>query len=542
MHTSPSGRDTNGSPAGSEPDTAGVQASAPVAPTAVEPTVPAAGPTTAASDDGIDLRQRSVSSGLYMIAREGIGLTLRFGGLLVLTRLLGPDKYGVYAGAAALIVIPTFVAQLATETYLVRMPTEPPKRVYDEAFTVVLISSIVVVGAVLGLTYAVPAILADDRMMDAFRILLISVPINALWAPAQAKLERQYEYRSVALLELSGDVILYAGAIGGVVAGLGYWGPVMAMITWQSWLLLGSMVVARYRPTLRLSKAGARDQVSYGLRYTASVSIQIVRGALNPLFVGHFVGTAGVGAVALATQITEALSAFTRVVWRTGAVTIGRLQNDARRLAHAVREYVVVLVLVMGSAMAMFIIFSPWLVTAVFGDRWEPVVPLLPYLCAASLIWVEGTVGTIVLTTRLKMASVAVSQAVRLLLMAAAAPLLLHFAGLTGFGIAECVSAASTLVLARALRRELPGFGVLFLVPLYAAVMPPLFWNEVEPAVARPLLFLPAAATLTVPAFRARLAGYARLPMEAVSRRRRHAGTDTQPDGHDLSATAEATS
>jgi len=474
----------------------------------------------AQATDHADLRRSSASGSLYLMAREVVGLVLRFGGLLVLTRLLGPDRYGVYAGAVALIVIPVFAAQLATETYLIRMPTEPSKRVYDEAFTLLMLSSVVVVAVTLGITVAFPAILADERMLHAFQVMMVSVPFNVVWAPAQAQLERAFQYRKLAMLELSGDVVLYTIAVVGVVVfDLGYWGPVIGLIIWQIWLLLGSLGLARYRPALRLSRAGAREHLSYGLRYVASVSTLIARGSLNPLIVGQFAGTAAVGVVALATQLVEALSAFSRVVWRTGAVAIGRLQNDARLLARAVEENISVVLIAMGTAMAVFIGVAPVLVDLVFGPRWKPVLPLLPYLCAAALVWAAGSVFVIVMTTKLRMGPVAVAQALRLGLVVAAAPGLIHAADLRGYALAECVSALAALVLCWALHRELPELQQRFLIPLLVVFVPPLFMHEVA-LVVRPLLFAPAVIALLVPAVRARLGGYLSLLTELVARRR----------------------
>jgi PST family polysaccharide transporter len=474
----------------------------------------------AEATDHANLRRSSASGSLYLMAREVVGLVLRFGGLLVLTRLLGPDRYGVYAGAVALIVIPVFAAQLATETYLIRMPTEPSKQVYDEAFTLLMLSSVVVVAVTLGITVAFPGILADERMLHAFQAMMISVPFNVVWAPAQAQLERAFQYRKLAMLELSGDVVLYTIAVVGVVVfHLGYWGPVIGLIIWQIWLLLGSLGLAHYRPALRLSRAGAREHLSYGVRYVVSVSTLIARGSLNPLIVGQYAGTAAVGAVALATQLVEALSAFSRVVWRTGAVAIGRLQNDARRLALAVEENISVVMIAMGTAMALFIGFAPLLVEFVFGPRWKPVIPLLPYLCAAALVWAAGSVFVIVMTTKLRMGPVAVAQALRIGLVVATAPGLMHAADLRGYALAECVSALAALVLCWALHRELPELRQRFLIPLLVVFVPPLFWHEV-PALLRPLLVAPAVIALLVPAVRARLGGYLALFTELVARRR----------------------
>ena len=73
--------------------------------------------------------------------REGIGIVVRLAGVLALTRLLAPAEFGTYAGAAAIVTFLGYVAQWGTEIFLIRREDEPSKRLYDETFTFLLIST-----------------------------------------------------------------------------------------------------------------------------------------------------------------------------------------------------------------------------------------------------------------------------------------------------------------------------------------------------------------------------------------------------------------
>src|SRR5690242_16813334 len=89
----------------------------------------------------MSLRQTAMRGGVYLAGRELLGLVLRFGGVLVVTRLIGPSDFGLYAGALAVVTLLATLAQLGSEVYLVRFEHEPDRRLYDQVFTILLLST-----------------------------------------------------------------------------------------------------------------------------------------------------------------------------------------------------------------------------------------------------------------------------------------------------------------------------------------------------------------------------------------------------------------
>jgi O-antigen/teichoic acid export membrane protein len=465
-------------------------------------------PESAGGHDEMALRRRGLHSGVQLAVREVLGLAIRLGGLLLLTRVLGAESYGVYAGAAALIMLLTFVAQLSMDTYLLRSPAEPAKRIYDEVFTLLLISSTVAAMTGFALTVLFPGLIADPRMAQAFQVLLLAIPIGVLKAPAKAKLERALRFRRIAFLEITGDALLYGVALVLSAVGLSYWGPVLGFLAFSSFLFVGSFLLAAYRPAIRLSRTGLRDALRYGVPYVGSMWVSLGREILNPLLVGRYLGTEAVGVVALASRITEALSIFSRPVWRIARVVIGRVQNDAFKLARAVHDGTGLQLAVLGPIMVAFVLISPVIVPLAFGSGWEPVIDLLPVFCTSTLIGVTGYLWTIVLTTHGQMRTVATLQYLRLGFLLLAAPPLITELDIRGFAFAELIAIlVSTSLLALTVGRTVPGLRFGYLLPLAATMIPPLYWHDLPPQL-RPLLLLPGALAITIPAVRRQYAYY----------------------------------
>ena len=147
---------------------------------------------------------------------------IRFLGVVIVTRQIGPHAFGTYSGAAAFIAVAVLLSQMGMEIYLIRQPEEPSKRDYDEVFTFIAVLSAIIVLAFFGLSVLyVHFRPSAGSSVNVFRLLLISVPLNALWAPAQARIERSFGFRNMAILELGGDVILYLVAASPGAARLG---------------------------------------------------------------------------------------------------------------------------------------------------------------------------------------------------------------------------------------------------------------------------------------------------------------------------------
>ena len=106
----------------------------------------------------MSLRSHVLRGGAYLALREMLGVAVRLGGVLALTRLLGPADFGVYAGAAAIVTLLAYVAQWGTEIFLIRREHEPSARLYDETFTFLLMSTGCVTTVALGVTVAVGCI------------------------------------------------------------------------------------------------------------------------------------------------------------------------------------------------------------------------------------------------------------------------------------------------------------------------------------------------------------------------------------------------
>lgn len=462
------------------------------------------------------LRGQALRGGSYLVARQALRVPIGLGGVLLLTRLIGPADYGLYAGSLAIVSVLAAFATVGTDVFLIRRATEPDRELEDQAFTLLAVTTCTLAGLGLLLTVVAPALLPDERFAAPLRVMLATVPVNVLWVPAQARLERAFRYRPLVLVELGGDVAMYGTALGLAVAGAGVWAPVAGYAAVQVWTLVASLVAARYRPRLRWSRPLLREMVGYGLGYSSATWLSRLGELVNPLVVGRFAGPAAVGQVALALRLLDTLGFVKRATSRLAVVTLAKVQDDPERLRAAHAEGSLLQVLGAGPPLAAFAFVAPWAVPLVFGGEWTATATVYPLLAATSLVGTLFNLESSALHVRRRNADVVRLRLAQLVLAAGLALVLVPRYGVVGYGLAEVGRLAAFVVVDRAVRRLFtPSYRPS--LPWLAVWLPPLAATWV----AWPwslLLLVPAAVLAATPGARRQVADYAGVVRRSLGR------------------------
>ncbi len=350
--------------------------------------------------------------------------------------------------------------------------------------------------------------------LPAFIVLLLSIPLNVCWAPAQARIERQFRYRRMAYLELGGDVVLYATSIPLALLGFGFWAPTVGFVVWQGFLFVGSLVLAGVLPRLAWDRRELRRMLHFGGGYGLTTLIISLTGLVNPLVVGHYVGPAGVGYVAVGQRLAATLAFVNRAIRRLALVALGRVQDDPVRLERGVEEAMALQVIALGPLLASFAVVSSVAIPALLGKQWNAVIDLYPYLALGDLLMAVFLIPQTILNAKRKNLAIVIKQALSLVVLALVAFWLVPRLGLTGYGIAIVASAAPFFVVHVAARRIIP-FRYNRTVPWLIAFCPPIFFPLV-PSPWRVLMLAPVALVGIVPAMRHTLAVYSRTAWSSI--------------------------
>ena len=369
---------------------------------------------------GDSLRRQVYRSGRFLVARQLVGMAVKLGGILVVTRLIGPDAYGIFAAIAATAAVMSTVAVFGIDVQLVRAPSAEAERT---ATTILLLSSLALAAVGLVAAPLLGAWLRTDDAIAPMRLVAALLPLMVLAVPARARLERELRFGPLAGVDLAADLAVYVVSVPLAVAGVGVWAPIGGLAARHLVLTAATGALARYRPRPGLDRDELSELVRFGSGYSAGKWLSLVGQLVNPVVVGRLLGPAGVGQVALATRVIEQLGAVKQATMRLATAAFARLEGNAddssddsldrsldgsldhghdrgARLRAAYAEGVLVQVIGAVPLYAAAAFVAPWLLPAAFGPEWRPAAGLIGFLAVAASIGTLFNLGPPLLRVR----------------------------------------------------------------------------------------------------------------------------------------------
>lgn len=435
------------------------------------------------------LREKVLRGGAYLIVRQVLGLMIGFGGLILLTKLIGASNYGVYASAFGIITYLSNLANLGINVFLIRQEKDFKRDYYDQAFTLLFLTTLLVLSLGYIFTPLLSAWIQNPEFGMPFIALLFTLPINSLIIPSLARLEKDLNYRAVAYLELSGQIAFYAVSLPLALNKSGYWAPVTGYWVQQLIVMIGTLYMSKFIPKFTWSSPRIKEMIGYGIGYSSSIWVWQLRNLVNPLIVGRFAGPAAVGYVALAVKLVESLSFVKNITWRISISALAKLQGDSNRLRMTISEAMSTQVLVLGPFLAGFSLAAPWIIPVLFGENWLPVFEVYPFIALGTLVNAVFNMHSSVLYVLKRNWDVTLFHIGHILIFATGALIFVSEFGLVGYGYAEALSILGYFIIHHRLGITLqPSYR---LAALWLAVfVPPLFTLISAPVFAL-LLWLP---------------------------------------------------
>ena len=396
----------------------------------------------------MSLRTQVMRGGTFLVLRQALGMILSLGGVLLLTRILGPKTYGLYSATLNIFVYVQSLSQLGIEIYLVRQKDEEDIKLYHQAFTLLLLLALGGTGISL---IGIPLLQEWVRLegfSDVARVMFLGLPVVLLSQVPLARLERHLDYKHVALIELNGQFVYYLVALPLAFQGAGVWSPAIGW--WMQQVITLGLLYWRadYRPRLHWQPDVIKQMLSYSVGYSASSWVWQLRNLVNPLVVGRYAGAEAVGFVALAIRIVEVLSFVKTATWRLSIAALARLQGDRVRLGKAVSECMSLQILALGPLLVFVSWLNPWLIPLLFGQHWLPVIQIYPFIALSYLSNAVFNLHCSVLYVLQRNWEVTAFHLAHIILFAGTALVATsHFNGFVGYGWGEVAALASYAVL-----------------------------------------------------------------------------------------------
>ncbi len=444
-----------------------------------------------------NFRATILQGGTLLFGRQVISIVLKFIGVLLISRFLGPDGYGSYVAAYGIYQYALSLGQVGLGVCLLRHQGELSREDYGTSYTILAAMAVLLMVGIETTTGLLAGFVNVEGFGPVLRVFILAIPLQVLSLPGSVRLERALNFRSVVAVDIASQLIYYAIAVPLVLGGRGPIALAFAFVAQQAASFILFHTLSKTWPIFRFRPEIARHLLGYSLTFSLQNWIWQARNLVNPLIVGPALGASAVGLVGMTMGILEMLSFLKYIAWRLSVSVLRRVVDDRPRFLRAITQGVELQTLAIGTIVLGFGWFGQWIIPLVFGTRWLPVLSLYPYVALSYFSIAPFSIHVAALSVLDRNMPLAVYHTLHVAILATVAAIAVPLLGLRGYGLAEVATLPAYLLLHIQLVRAVgsPNYGLTAL--WWAGVATGLFWRDLGWwAIAVPF------ATLSVPASR----------------------------------------
>jgi O-antigen/teichoic acid export membrane protein len=304
----------------------------------------------------------------------------------VLSRLLAPDEFGIFAVINAIIVVITASFQeFGGANYLIQKKTLSEQNIRT-AFTITFSISIVAGLALLACSNALVWFFKQGGLKEGIAVSTLGFVLTPFSVVISALFRRDMEFGKLALCSLAANFSSTSVSIALALLHYSFMAPVWGAIAGNLVLTFLLIAVCRNRQIFRPSLWEYQDVIRFGL-YSGGVSIINVFYNLAPqIFLARILDFAAVGLYSRALGITQI---FDRLVGQVlGPVIMPAIFAQTKAGGNLKRIYldaIALLTAVQWPFLAFLAIMAQPIISIWLGETWLEIVPLVRMMCIAYL-------------------------------------------------------------------------------------------------------------------------------------------------------------
>ena len=312
------------------------------------------------------------------------GVQFIFG--IILARLLSPDDYGIIAMPLVFLMVAQCFIDSGFSSALIRKPDLTD----DDLSTAFYFNIGVGVICYLALFFTSPLI-ADfyntPILADLLKVTALATLFNPLCAVQQAILTRKIDFKTQAIVSLSGAII--SGIAGLIMAysGYGVWSLVCQQVGGYLIRTILLWVLSGWKPQRRWAWDSFRYLWGFGSKLLGSGLLDTFYNNIYPIVIGKFFSANDLGNYTRANQFaTLPSSNVTGVLQRVTFPVLSSIQNEDDRLARNYRKILKLSAFLIFPLMLLLSAVADPLIRVFLTDKWEGCIILLQIICF-SMMW-----------------------------------------------------------------------------------------------------------------------------------------------------------
>ena len=347
-----------------------------------------------------DLIGRSLRGGAITFGAQGLKVAIQFGTVMVLSRLLPPQVFGLMAMIAALTAILDQIKDFGLSAATI----QKTDITHEQVTALFWINSLIGVTVALALFAAAPFIAqfyGQPELVDVARWLSLAFVISGATTQHWALLRRQMRFRTVASIDVGSDLLGMATAVVAALAGAGLWALVAQRLVSGGAVMLASWATSGWRPGWPRRCSGLKALLTFGGSVTGHGIISILARNVDQVLIGWYWGPMQLGFYERAYKLLMSpINTVTAPLYSVGMPALSRLHDEPERYRRAYISLSEKLAMLTVPAAALMIVTSDWIVVLLLGAQWHDSAPIVAWLGVIAALLPVGVVTGLLYVTQ----------------------------------------------------------------------------------------------------------------------------------------------
>jgi lipopolysaccharide exporter len=334
----------------------------------------------------LSLSRRAVSGAAWiaveMCSVQGFSLVV----FAVMARFVGPAEFGTIS--LCLVVLQCLKSLLIDNVAYAVMRKQSADHIeYTTAFWITVALSALAFSTIELGAGLLQRAFEISGLADAMRKMGTIVLIMGLARTHECWMLRHFEYRSLAIRSLAGAAL--GGSSGIALAASGY--GIEALIAQQVVTYVTSLAAVWYtckwKPTLQLSTASAREIIQFMSQTTPNGILGILNQNLDTVLVAYFFGPVSTGFYGVSKRLRLALQLVASTpITGTTTPALAEVQYSPERFRHVLSSAIYAGCTICAPLFLGLSAVSNDAIVVLFGAKWIPAAPILEWLSIGGLM------------------------------------------------------------------------------------------------------------------------------------------------------------
>ena len=342
------------------------------------------------------LGRASLHSGVIFIAARGANIVVQLASTILLARVLSPHDFGLVAMVVALVGFAPMLIDLGTSEASTQK-THITKADISALFWLNIAIALVLTALLVVGSGAVATFFGEPSLTGIALVLSATFLLAALSTQHYALMRRAMQFRHIAMIDITANLIGSFVSVAMALTGWGYWSLVAKPIVTAALTVVFVWISCHWVPGRPRFSSDVRELVGFGLGVTGFTMTDYLAKSADRIAIGYFLGAGPLGYFQNAyTVYSNVLSILTEPVHNIAASSLSKLRDNIDELKRSWTMALSLLSFFAAPAFAILAVIGQDFVVLLLGAKWAPAGPLLCIFAVRGIAHsIERTMGWI---------------------------------------------------------------------------------------------------------------------------------------------------